>query len=187
MRNSISYLKNPASFKDPAVIKKLMNKKRPKYESYKNQSNKSYYMESSNTDRSPNPMVQKTRAASSDATNNPNSSEATPRGVVAGIGIFYHLLNYCIERPNLIGETLLDQEPGKRKKTVSISDPADARRPGSGSRASRGSRRVVPPAQARQLDHERRNLSCDPKLQVAQDSQYKSNIRETYVDGGNIG
>jgi hypothetical protein len=90
MRNSISYLNNPASFKDPSVIKKLMNKKRPKYESYKNQSNKSYYMESSNTDRSPgNPLAQKTRAASSDATINANLSQATPRAQ-AGIGNYYH-------------------------------------------------------------------------------------------------
>jgi hypothetical protein len=95
MRNSISYLNNPTSFNDPAVIKKLMNKKRPKYESYKNQSNKSYYMESSNTDRSPaNPLAKKTRAASSDATNEKNSQPISPSGQVAGIGNFYPKLNF---------------------------------------------------------------------------------------------
>jgi hypothetical protein len=90
MRNSISYLKDPKSFNDPAVIKKLMNKKRPKYEIYKNQSNKSYYMESSNTDRSPaNPLAKKTRAASSDATNEKNSQPISSIVQVAGISNFY--------------------------------------------------------------------------------------------------
>ena len=85
---------------------------------------------------------------------------------------------------NLIQKTVdfIERNDVRIKKNVLIQDPNDTYKE-NGARSL--SRTIVPPGKSREI--RKRNSSCDPKLEVTDDSKYKSNIKNTYLDSENIG